>query len=84
MKTIWISIAHNLFSLMLVLSGAALRHWINYRRIKRINSAGVSVFANYGQKVVFKFLEKWARRFGLLLILLGLLLWLIHYCSSQG
>ena len=69
--------------ILLAVIGLALRYVINRRIFNRRNAAGVEEFTSYGASVGIRLLESIGRLLGLLLLLAGAALLLLHFLGRS-
>ncbi|MGM8363760.1 molybdenum ABC transporter permease [Flavobacterium sp. ARAG 55.4] len=62
-------------SILALLSGFALRYWINRRKFYRRSPLGAEGFSSYEKSVVISFLERIGKWIAYILIIFGLLLY---------
>jgi hypothetical protein len=79
-----IGIGTQVFGIIVVLVGFALRYWVNRRRFNRRNFAGLQTFNSYEQKVTVKLFERIVKLVGLGVIAFGIFLILAGYAEREN
>jgi hypothetical protein len=63
-----------IYGIVLLVIGAAMRYWVNRRRFNRRTITGIQVFSNYEKAVTLTYFEKLVKLAGLLILGFGILL----------
>jgi hypothetical protein len=72
------------FAILIVLSGWALKYWINRRKFYRRNTAGIEEFTSYEKMRLTVVMEGLGWLIGNLLIIAGILLFLLTLVQPSG
>ena len=79
----FITTSSGIFSIIFIIIGFFLYHWVNKRRFNRRNMAGVEGFKSYEQSVFIRFLEKIGKLLAYIFIILGIFLATVAYFTKN-
>ncbi|GAE63321.1 molybdenum ABC transporter permease [Chryseobacterium indologenes] len=72
-----------IMGIFLLMTGIALRYWINRRRFNRRNAAGLEGFTTYEHATVIMFIEGIGKLISYTVIMVGFLFLLIHWQDKK-
>lgn len=79
----FITTSSGIFSIIFIIIGFFLYHWVNKRRFNRRNMAGVEGFKSYEQSVFIRLLEKIGKLLAYIFIILGIFLAIVAYFTKN-